>query len=89
LRHSPRGIQLPEHLAATDGKTIFRHACVMGLAGIVAKRRDRSYRSGRSPDWTKVKNPGGPAVTRAIRQSCTGRRHWGAAGEASLFLPSA
>jgi ATP-dependent DNA ligase len=27
----------------------------MGLEGIVAKRRDRPYRSGRSPDWIKVK----------------------------------
>jgi bifunctional non-homologous end joining protein LigD len=28
----------------------------MGLEGIVAKRRDKPYRSGRSPDWIKVKN---------------------------------
>jgi hypothetical protein len=33
---------------------------------IVAKRRDRHYRSGRSPDWIKVKNPDAPAVTRLI-----------------------
>jgi ATP-dependent DNA ligase len=36
----------------------------MGLEGIVAKRRDRPYRSGRSPDWVKVKNPDAPAATR-------------------------
>jgi ATP-dependent DNA ligase len=29
----------------------------MGLEGIVAKRRDRPYRSGRSSDWIKIKNP--------------------------------
>jgi ATP-dependent DNA ligase len=29
----------------------------MRLEGIVSKRRDRPYRSGRSPDWIKVKNP--------------------------------
>jgi hypothetical protein len=33
---------------------------------IVAKRRDRPYRSGRSPDWIKVKNPNAPAATRVI-----------------------
>jgi bifunctional non-homologous end joining protein LigD len=27
----------------------------MGLEGIVAKRRDKPYRSGRSTDWIKVK----------------------------------
>jgi bifunctional non-homologous end joining protein LigD len=57
LRKAPDGIRLSEHLVATDGETIFRHACAMGLEGIVAKRRDKPYRSGRSPDWIKVKNP--------------------------------
>jgi hypothetical protein len=36
---------------------LFRHACKMGLEGIVSKRRDSSYRSGRSPDWVRMKNP--------------------------------
>jgi len=36
----------------------------MGLEGIVSKRRDRPYRSGRSADWIKVKNPDAPAATR-------------------------
>ena len=48
------------------GNAVFRHACVMGLEGIVAKRRDKPYRSGRSPDWIKVKNPNAPAATRLI-----------------------
>ena len=34
-----------------------RWLAIMGLEGIVAKRRDRPYWSGRSPDWTKVNNP--------------------------------
>jgi hypothetical protein len=38
----------------------------MTLEGIVAKRRDRPYRSGRSPDWIKIKNPDAPAMTRVI-----------------------
>ena len=66
LRKAGDGIRLSEHLAITDGNTIFQHACAMGLEGIVAKRRDRPYRSGRSPDWIKVKNPNAPAATRVI-----------------------
>jgi ATP-dependent DNA ligase len=33
----------------------------MGLERIVAKRRDRAYRSGRSKDWIKIKNSSAPA----------------------------
>jgi ATP-dependent DNA ligase len=40
----------------------------VGLEGIVAKRRGRPYRSGRSPDWVKVKNPDAPAATRVIKE---------------------
>jgi len=35
-----------------------------GLEGIVSKRKDSPYRSGRSPDWLKMKNPDAPAVKR-------------------------
>jgi bifunctional non-homologous end joining protein LigD len=63
---SVAGVRLSDHLATTDGDTLFHHACAMGLEGIVAKRRDRPYRSGRSPDWVKVKNPDAPAATRVI-----------------------
>jgi hypothetical protein len=37
------------------GMQTVQHACHMGLEGIVAKRRDRPYRSGRSPDWIRVR----------------------------------
>jgi hypothetical protein len=43
-----------------DGETVFRHACKLGLEGIVSKRKDSAYRSGRSPDWLKMKNPEAP-----------------------------
>jgi bifunctional non-homologous end joining protein LigD len=43
------GIRFNEHLAG-DGPTVFAHACKMGLEGIVSKRKDSAYRSGRSPD---------------------------------------
>jgi bifunctional non-homologous end joining protein LigD len=62
------GIRLSEHIEGADGAAIFGHACAMGLEGIVAKRRDRPYRSGRSPDWIKVKNPDAPAATRVIER---------------------
>ena len=45
-----------EHVEG-DGEAIFRHACALGLEGIVSKRRDARYRSGRSLTWLKIKNP--------------------------------
>jgi bifunctional non-homologous end joining protein LigD len=65
LREAGRGILLSEHLDG-DGDTIFRHACALGAEGIVAKRRDRPYRSGRCADWVKVRNPNAPAATRIM-----------------------
>jgi ATP-dependent DNA ligase len=48
-----------------DGATVFRHACMMGLEGIVSKRLAAPYRSGPSRDWLKIKNPDSPAMIRA------------------------
>jgi bifunctional non-homologous end joining protein LigD len=61
------GIKLSEQLDGVSGETVFQHACKLGLEGIVATRRDRPYRSGRSWDWIKVRNPNAPAVTRLAR----------------------
>jgi ATP-dependent DNA ligase len=36
----------------------------LGLEGIVSKRKNSPYRSGRSPDWLKMKNLDAPAVKR-------------------------
>ena len=44
------------------GPVIFRHACEMGLEGIVSKRRDAAYRSGRSDNFIKTKCRGGQEV---------------------------
>ena len=41
---------------------MFQHACEMGLEGIISKRLGSRYRSGRSPDWLKLKNPEAAAV---------------------------
>ena len=60
------GIRLCEHIEDVDGAMVFRQACVMGLEGIVAKRRDSRYRSGRCREWVKIKNPAHPAIERAM-----------------------
>jgi hypothetical protein len=56
------GIRFNEHLEFDDGEAVFHHACKMGLEGIVSKRKDSTYRSGRTPDWLKMKNPACEAV---------------------------
>jgi bifunctional non-homologous end joining protein LigD len=38
-----------------DGADLYRRALGMGLEGIVSKRADAPYRSGRSEEWCKVK----------------------------------
>jgi ATP-dependent DNA ligase len=53
-----------EH-TAEEGAVVFRHACMMGLEGIVSKRLTTPYRSGPSRDWIKVKNPDSAAMRRA------------------------
>ena len=47
-------IRYTEHFDE-DGRIIFRHACEMELEGIVSKRRDAPYRSGRTEDFIKSK----------------------------------
>ncbi len=64
LAKAGAGIQFNEHAADLDGATVFAAACKMGLEGIVSKRRDFPYRSGRSKGWIKVKNPASPAMLR-------------------------
>jgi len=43
---------------------VFEHTCHFGCEGIVAKRVDSLYRSGRSKSWLKIKNPKSPAMRR-------------------------
>jgi bifunctional non-homologous end joining protein LigD len=56
LRGAGKALRFCERLEG-DGEAIFRHACALGLEGIVSKRRDVRYRSGRSLTWLKIKNP--------------------------------
>jgi bifunctional non-homologous end joining protein LigD len=65
------GLQVNDHLAAA-GDVVFRHACQLGLEGIVSKRLGSRYVSGRSRDWLKFKNPSAPAVKREAEEDWGG-----------------
>ncbi len=47
-------VRISEHLDV-DGPVMLAHSCRMGLEGIVSKRKDLGYRSGRSDYWLKAK----------------------------------
>jgi bifunctional non-homologous end joining protein LigD len=68
LARAAPGLRLNEHLDHDDGPLVFEHACKLGLEGIVSKRRDSFYSSGRSPHWIKSKNPKAPAVKREAEE---------------------
>ena len=68
LSRAAPGLRWNGHLEEEDGPLVFAHACKMGLEGIVSKRKDSRYRSGRSLDWIKSKNPDAPAVRREAEE---------------------
>ena len=47
-------IRLSDHVAGR-GPDFFDECCGRGLEGIISKRADRPYRSGRTLDWLKIK----------------------------------
>ena len=47
-------LRFSEHLES-DGEAMVRSACRLGLEGVISKRRDFPYRSGRNEDWLKIK----------------------------------
>jgi bifunctional non-homologous end joining protein LigD len=47
-------LRYSEHFVE-PGQTMLRHACRMGLEGVISKRLDAPYRSGRGCDWVKSK----------------------------------
>ena len=65
LRKAKPGIRYSEHLAG-NGTEIFAQACRMGLEGIVSKKLNSSYRSGKAKTWLKIKNPKSPAMLRIV-----------------------
>jgi bifunctional non-homologous end joining protein LigD len=64
LRRSRGGIQYIEHTEG-DGTEMFEAICKLGLEGMVSKKLDSLYRSGKSKAWIKVESPNAPAATRA------------------------
>lgn len=55
IGRAPHGsIRFSEEIDA-EGERFLRRACELGLEGVIAKRRDAPYRSGRSGDWLKIK----------------------------------
>lgn len=63
LARTKDGIYYNDHLVE-DGSLVYEHACKLGCEGIVAKKLDRPYRSGRVKSWLKIKNPKSPAMMR-------------------------
>jgi bifunctional non-homologous end joining protein LigD len=55
LAKAPPKIHYVEFFETNDGDAVYRHACRLGLEGIVSKRRDSAYRSGRQESWLKLK----------------------------------
>jgi ATP-dependent DNA ligase len=62
------GIHLAPFEQGEIGSDLFRHACLMGLEGLVSKHRESVYRAIRSPRWIKVKNRQRPAFSRVQDQ---------------------
>ena len=63
LGRTSTGVSFNEHIEG-DGPILFKHACKLGLEGIVSKHKNSRYTSGRSLHWIKSKNPNAPAVKR-------------------------
>ncbi|MGC2081626.1 MAG: DNA ligase [Xanthobacteraceae bacterium] len=73
LRRPHAGIVVNEVFEG-DGNILFAHACKLGCEGIVSKRLGSLYRSGRSPNWLKVKNPAAAAVKREAEEDWGNKR---------------
>jgi bifunctional non-homologous end joining protein LigD len=58
LKKAGPALRFSEHLEGGKGEAMFRHACAMGLEGIISKRLASRYKSGSCQSWVKVKNPG-------------------------------
>ncbi len=61
-------VRFVEHFDS-GGQAVLRSACAMGLEGIVSKRLDALYVSGRADSWVKSKCRGGQEVILAARVS--------------------
>lgn len=81
------GVEAPllysEHMEE-QADVMIRHACRLGLEGIVAKRASSPYRSGRSRDWLKLKCTGRQEFITLGYQPSTARK--GAIGSLLMGL---
>ena len=68
LARRVEGIFLSDFEQGEIGPDLFRHACLMGLEGLVSKHHESIYRGGRSDRWIKVKNRAHPAFSRVLDQ---------------------
>jgi bifunctional non-homologous end joining protein LigD len=59
LLENTSGVQLIKYVdhIEGDGELVLQHACRLELEGIVSKRANDVYRSGRCTDWVKTKCP--------------------------------
>jgi len=67
-------VQYSEHLEA-KGSDIFKNACALELEGVVSKRKDRSYRSGRNAEWVRA-GTSGQALMRCVGMPLSGTSTW-------------
>lgn len=61
VKGAPANIRFVEHFV-TAGDAMLQSACRMDLEGIISKKLDAPYRSGRSESWTKAKCRAGHEV---------------------------
>lgn len=54
LKGAPSCLRYSEHFEE-DGEMILRHACRLSLEGVISKRANAKYQSGRNKDWIKSK----------------------------------
>ena len=59
LLDNASGVQLIKYVdhIAGNGELVLEHVCKLDLEGIVSKRADAPYRSGKRPEWIKTKCP--------------------------------
>jgi bifunctional non-homologous end joining protein LigD len=67
LRRPQPGLRYVGDIQGVGG-LVFYKACLLGCEGIVSKRCDSRYTSGRSRAWRKSKNPNAPAVRRKAEE---------------------
>ena len=67
-RHHAQRVSQPSRKTEKDKRTRTRLANPAARSGIVSKRKDATYRSGRSLDWLRSKNPACEAVRREAEE---------------------